>query len=106
MAKRKAKNKPRFRLSATARTMLNKYLTAISRGVENVCELHTHDSNPSIRQAEFEKLYIDKLLAQPIAAISATLRTMTQALTEQKEVELQALNKNIKTPKDGKGEQQ
>ena len=104
MAKRKQPQP--FRLSAAATKKLNKYLAEIRKGIVNVCEMHTHDSNPSIRQAEFEKLYIDKLLAQPIAAISATLRTMTQALTEQKEVELQALNKNIKTPKDGKGEQQ
>lgn len=62
MAKRKQPQP--FRLSAAASKKLNKYLAEIRKGIVNVCEMHTHDSNPSIKQGDFEELYIDKTLGQ------------------------------------------
>ena len=50
MAKRKQPQP--FRLSAAATKKLNKYLAEIRKGIVNVCEMHTHDSNPSIKQGD------------------------------------------------------
>lgn len=94
MAKRKQKNAPAFKLSAKATAHLNKNLAAIREGIVNVCKMHTHDSDPSLTQEDFELLYIDKLLGQPITAISATIRTLAEALTKQKEAALEQLTGN------------
>lgn len=94
MAKRKLKNAPAFKLSRKASEHLNKNLAAIREGIINVCKLHTHDSDPSLTQEDFEVLYIDKVLGQPITAISATIRTLAEALTKQKEAALQQLTGN------------
>lgn len=83
-----------FRLSVVANRQLKSYLAAIRKGIENVCELHRHDSNPSMKQVEFEKLYIDKILGQPITAISASLRAMMEGLTAQKEAEAESIKQN------------
>lgn len=94
MAKRKQKNAPAFKLSAKATAHLNKNLAAIREGIVNVCKMHTHDSDPSLTQEDFELLYIDKVLGQPITAISATIRTLAEALTKQKEAALEQLTGN------------
>lgn len=94
MAKRKQKNAPAFKLTRKATEHLNKSLAAIREGIQNVCEMHTHDSDPSMTQEDFEVLYIDKLLGQPIAAVSATIHTLAEALTKQKEAALEQLTGN------------
>ncbi|MDE6474774.1 MAG: hypothetical protein K2L70_06715 [Clostridia bacterium] len=101
MAKRSAKKKSNYQLTTAGKARFNKYMSQIRQGIENVCEIHKHEKNASMSQSEFEKAYIDKLLATPISAISATLRTLMEALTKQKEAELQALNKDNKTPTKG-----
>jgi hypothetical protein len=58
----------------------------------SVCEIHAHDSKPSLVQGDFEELYIDKILAQTVAAVSASIRTIADGLAAQKEAEAQALN--------------
>ncbi len=97
MAKRSTKKKSQYQLTTAGKARFNKYMAEIRQGIENVCEMHKHEKNASMSQSEFEKTYIDKLLATPISAISATLRTLAEALTKEKEAELQALNQdNIK----------
>ena len=98
MAKQK---QPRFELSAAASKRIDRYFAEIRKGIKNVCELHTHDSNPSIKQRDFELLYIDKVLGQPTAAISMSLRTMVDALAKQKETEIAGSNQGNIIP--GKG---
>ena len=73
MAKRSTKKKSKFQLTTAGKARYNKHIAAIRKGIENVCEMHKHETNASMSQAEFEKLYIDKLFATPISAISATL---------------------------------
>lgn len=94
MAKRKQKNAPAFKLTRKATEHLNKSLAAIREGIVNVCKMHTHDSDPSLTQEDFELLYIDKVLGQPITAISATIRTLAEALSKQKEAALEQLTGN------------
>ena len=67
----------------------------------NVCEMHTHDSNPSIKQGDFEELYIDKTLGQTATAISVSLHSMVDGLAAQKEAEAANLNHGNIIP--GKG---
>lgn len=105
MAKRSTKKKSNFQLTTAGKARYNKHIAAIRKGIENVCEMHKHETNASMSQAEFEKLYIDKLFATPISAISATLRALAETLTKQKEAELQELNKDSKTPAKGTEEQ-
>ncbi len=90
MAKRKQPQA--FRLSAVATKKLNRYLAELRKGIVNVCEMHTHDSNPSMTQDTFEELYIDKVLGQPAAAISLSVRSMADGLSAQKEAEAAQLN--------------
>lgn len=104
MSKRHNKPKPRFHLTAAADRTLKRYFTEIRKGIENVSEMHKHDSNPSMTQAQFEATYIDKLLAAPIAEISATMRGMVEALTAQKEAEIKRLIQDNKTPVKGREE--
>lgn len=99
MAKRKAKKTPKFQLTEQAEKRLNKYLGEIRQGIKNVCELHKYESNASLTQTEFEKLYIDKVLAEPITAISLTIRTYADELSKQKSAELQEINNNIQLEK-------
>ncbi len=99
MAKRKQPQP--FRLSAAATKKLNKYLAEIRKGIVNVCEMHTHDSNPSIKQGDFEELDIDKTLGQTAAAISVSLHSMVDGLAAQKEAEAANLNHGNIIP--GKG---
>ena len=94
MTKRKQKNAPAFKLSQKATAHLNKNFAAIREGIINVCKMHTHDSDPSLTQEDFELLYIDKVLGQPITAISATIRSLAEALTKQKEAALEQLTGN------------
>lgn len=94
MAKRKAQG---YKLTAGANKRLNKYLTEIRRGIENVSEMHKHDSAPSMVQEDFEIAYIDKILGQAATAVSASMRSIAQALAEQKETELKAIT-SISTP--------
>lgn len=101
MAKRSTKKKSQFELTAAGKRQFNKYVNEIRRGVENVCAMHSHETNASMSQAEFEKLYIDKLFAMPISAVSATLRSLAKAITDEKEAELQALQNGNKTPAKG-----
>lgn len=94
MAKRKAQG---HKLTAAATKRLNQYITEIRRGIENVSEMHTHDSAPSMAQEDFEIAYIDKILGQAATAVSASMRSIAQALVEQKEAELKAIT-SISTP--------
>jgi hypothetical protein len=84
------KPKP-FRLSGKANARLNNYLAQVRKGIVSVCELHAHDSRPSLKQGDFEELYIDKILAQTVTAVSVSIRAMTEGLTAQREAEAQAL---------------
>lgn len=90
-------NKPKiitskpFELSGKATARLNNYLSQIRKGIVSVCELHTHDSSPSLEQSGFEEMYIEKILAQTITAVSTGIRSMAEGLTEQKEAEIQSL---------------
>lgn len=100
MAKRKQKHTPAFKLTRKASKHLNKNLAAIREGILNVCKMHTHDSDPSLTQGDFEVLYIDKVLGQPITAISATIRTLAEELTKQKEAALEQLTGNKNNTED------
>lgn len=93
MAKRKTQGTPdkQFRLSGKAAARLNNYLSEIKKGITSVCELHTHDSNPSLGKADFEVAYIDKLLGQTATAVSVSIRAMAEGLQAQKEKEAKAL---------------
>lgn len=96
MAKRKAHS---YKLTAEATKRLNKYIAEIRRGIENVSEMHTHDSTPSMTQADFEIAYIDKLLGQTVTAVSASMRTIAEALAKQKEEQLNEIIHNNSTPR-------
>lgn len=103
MAKKKTDRKP-FRLSGKAGARLNNYLAEIRKGIMNVCELHAHDSNPSMSKSDFETTYIDRVLSQPVTAISASIRAMAEGLQNQKEKEVQALMQECGAPiTDGEG---
>lgn len=97
MAKKKTGKKP-FRLSGKAGARLNTCLAEIRKGIMRVCELHAHDSAPSMSKAEFETTYIDKVLGQPITAISATLRAFMEGLQEQKTKEVETLMRECGAP--------
>ncbi len=103
MAKRKAQG---YKLTAEANKRLNKYLTEIRRGIENVCEIHTHETAPSMTQADYEITYIDRLLGQTVTAISATMRTIIDALAKQKEAELNAILQSNSTPRKAQEDKQ
>lgn len=95
MAKRMAHS---YKLTAEATKRLNKYISEIRRGIENVSEMHTHDSTPSMSQADFEIAYIDKLLGQTVTAVSASMRSIVEALAKQKETELNEILHSNSTP--------
>lgn len=80
MAKKKSEYKQPYRLSEKARDLLNRNFAAIRKGIRNVCELHDSDACNSMEKADFEIRYIEKVMAQPIAGISATLRAITEIL--------------------------
>lgn len=88
MAKRKAQG---YKLTTEANKRLNKYLTEIRRGIENVSEMHKHDSAPSMSQTDFEIAYIDKILGQTVTAVSMSMRSISDELAKQKEAELNAV---------------
>lgn len=87
-------NKKPFKLSQKASSRLNTALARIRKGILNVCEMHSHDSYPSLSQEDFEELYVDKLLGQIITALSVSIRNMMDGLSAQKEKQLAELNKN------------
>ena len=101
MAKRKKKKltttKP-FNLTNKANIALNKYFTAIKQGILNVCEMHTHDSNPALSQEDFELTYIEKTLGQTATAVSLSQKAIVDGLAAQKQMEadrtLTVLDKN------------
>lgn len=101
MAKRKKKKltttKP-FNLTNKADIALNKYFTAIKQGILNVCEMHTHDSNPALSQEDFELTYIEKTLGQTATAVSLSQKAIVDGLAAQKQMEadrtLNVLDKN------------
>lgn len=95
MAKKKAQG---YKLTNEARKRLNKYLTAIRQGITNVCEIHTHETAPSMSQADFEVGYIDTLLGQTATAVSVTMRSLVDAIAEQKETELNKVLHSNSTP--------
>lgn len=92
MAKRKSQpiSKP-FKLTGKAEGMLNKYLAEIRKGIINVCELHTHDSSPSMSKGVFEEAYIEKVLAQTANLVSVGIKAMTDGLAAQKEKEVRKI---------------
>lgn len=81
MKKKKTARKP-FRLSGKAGAMLNRSLAELRRGILNVCELHSYDER-ALDKANFETSYIERVLGQPITAVSASIRAMTASLAEQ-----------------------
>ena len=87
MTKKNTAHKP-FRLSGKAGARLNRYFDEIRKGIINVCEMHKHDSAPSMTQSEFEIAYVEKLLGQTVTAISLSIRSITEALAKpEKETE-------------------
>lgn len=88
MAKRKIKTKPTFKLTKKAEAALNRYLSAIKQGIVNVCEIHTHDSNPSFSQGNFELAYIEKTLGQTATAVKLSQKAMVEGLAAQKATEV------------------
>ena len=92
MAKRKKKKltttttKP-FNLTNKANIALNKYLTVIKQGILNVCEMHTHDSSPALKQEDFELTYIEKVLGQTATAVSLSQKAIVDGLAAQKQME-------------------
>lgn len=90
MAKRKKKKltttKP-FNLTNKANIALNKYFTAIKQGILNVCEMHTHDSSPALKQEDFELTYIEKVLGQTATAVSLSQKAIVDGLVAQKQME-------------------
>lgn len=73
-----------FRLSGNAGATLNRYLSELRKGIMNVCELHLYDEGSvSMNKADFEMAYIERVLGQPITAVSASIRAMTASLLEQ-----------------------
>ena len=91
MENQQAPTPKRFKLSNRATVRMNKYLAEIRKAITNVCELHTHDSNPSMKKVEFEEAYIDGILGQTVTAVSMSLRSMEEALQAQKAQEAAAL---------------
>lgn len=89
---KKAAVRTRFKLSGKAQAKLNKYLAEIRRGIYLVCEMHTHDSNPSLEKEDFEEIYIDKLLGMTVGAVRLSIKGMTEGLAAQKEKELQGIS--------------
>ncbi len=91
MAKRKKKHltvtTAAFKLTREAEAALNKYLAAIKQGVLNVCEMHTHDSNPALSQKDFELTYIEKTLGQTATAVSLSQKAIVDGLAAQKQKE-------------------
>lgn len=87
MAKRKKANRTMFKLSSKADTMLNKYIRALNQGILNVCEMHTHDSNPSLSQEDFELTYIEATLGKTCAAVQVSQRAIIDGLAMQKKME-------------------
>lgn len=99
MTKKNTAHKP-FRLSGKAGARLNRYFDEIRKGIINVCEMHKHDSAPSMTQSEFEIAYVEKLLGQTVTAISLSIRSITEALAKQKETALKTLTQNKITEKE------
>ena len=106
MAKRKATEAAtKVRLNRKAEARLNTYLSQIKKGILNVCELHTHDSAPSLSKEDFEVAYIDKILGQTATAVSASIHAMTEGLQIQKQQELaEAIKKATETSQENKQE--
>lgn len=88
MAKKK---ETAFVLSKKGALRLNRYLKEISKGITHVCEMHTYDTAPSLKQTDFETAYIDKILGQTAAAVAVSIKAMTEGLAKQKEKEAQAI---------------
>lgn len=63
--------------------------------------MHKHDSAPSMSQADFEITYIDKILGQAVTAVSASMRSIAEALAKQKESALTALTQGNIIPEKG-----
>jgi hypothetical protein len=82
MKKKKTARKP-FRLSGKAGAMLNRNLAELRRGILNVCELHSYDAEGAMDKANFETSYIERVLGQPITAVSASIQAMTASLAKQ-----------------------
>lgn len=96
-----ATDKP-FKLSRKPAALLNKYLSEIKKGIAAVCEMHTHDSNPSLKKVAFEEAYIEAILGQTVTAVSASIRAMTEGLQAQKVKELHELIGKANQPAEGK----
>lgn len=94
MAKGSNKSAPKFKLTSSADRLLNHYLAEIRKGVLNVCEIHMHDSAPSMSKGEFEKAYIEKVLGQTATAVSASIKAIVQGIAEQKERQANAIRQD------------
>ncbi len=88
MAKRTKRPSERYKLSGAAKAKLEKYISEIRKGITHVCELHTHDSAPSLAQADFETTFIDQILGQTSTAVSLSIKAFIDGLQAQKEAEI------------------
>lgn len=100
------KQAKRFRLCNKTQQRLNKYLAEIRRGIINVCELHTHDENPSMTKELFEETYIDQLLGQTATAVSLSIKAMTEALQAQAEAKIKAVMPDAENPAPAENKQE
>ena len=101
-----AETKKQFKLSEEASRKLNKYLGEIRKGIKTVCELHEHDSHPSMEKTVFEEAYIERLLGQTVAAVSLSIKGMMEGLQAQKQAEVQVLKESNQQPAEDKEDKQ
>lgn len=84
-----AKSKRQFELSDKAKKTLERYLREIRKSITIVCEMHTHDSAPSLKQKDFEEAYVEKILGQTATIVRLSIKGMSEGLATQKAKELQ-----------------
>lgn len=84
-----AKSKRQFELSDKAKKTLERYLREIRKSITIVCEMHTHDSAPSLKQKDFEEAYVEKIFGQTATIVRLSIKGMSEGLAAQKAKELQ-----------------
>lgn len=81
-----------FNLSQSATKLFNQHMGAIRTGIANVSELRLRDNKPqSLSKAEFERLYIERVLGGAVGTVSADIRGLVDVLSKQAEAEVQGL---------------
>lgn len=100
MAKKGKKNAgttPAFNLTRKADKKLNEYFRTLKQGILHVCQMHTHDSNPSLSQEDFEIAYIENTLGKTCTAVSLSMKAIIGGLAIQKEQEAALNNPVVET---------